>query len=170
MGFFKKLGTAVKKGLKQVSLKNVVKLGTPLLGSIPLVGGGVQQLVSGSSEAHELKKESHRLAEQGKIEEANALSLQAQQMVQTNGAYIGQQVASQFNAFTKGATDEMMAQVSNGTKQIVGSAGANVVDLTIQEWFKKHFTKILLLSGALIGGIWYFRGRKTPRKSTYRRR
>lgn len=170
MGFFKKLGTAVKKGLKQVSLKNVVKLGTPLLGAIPILGGGVQQLVSGASEAHELKKQSQRLAEQGKIEEANALAIQSEQMAQTNGAYLGQQVGAQFNAFTKGATDEMIAQVSNGTKQVVGSAGANVVDLTIQEWLKKHFTKILLVAGALIGGIWYFKGRNTPRKSTYRRR
>ena len=165
------MGNAVKKGMKQVSLKNVIKLGTPLLGSIPILGGVAQSVVSNASQAHDLKKESVKLAQLGKIEESNAMALQAEQLIQTSGAQVGQQVGTQFNAFTKSATNEMKAQISSGTNAIIGGAGATVVDLTIKEWLSKHFTKMLVLLGLSGIAILYFKNRQPSKKTTnYRKR
>ena len=171
MGFFKKMGTAVKKGLKQVSLKNAVKLGTPFLSAIPIFGGAAQTVVSGISEGHELKKQSKILAQQGKIEESNALALQAEQISSASGQIVGQQVGTQYRAFAKGASQELMAQVSTGTQSAIGTAGASVVDFTIKEWFQKHLSKILLVLGASGLAIWYFKNRQpVKRSSNYRRK
>lgn len=167
MGFFKKIGTAVKKGMKQVSFKNIVKVGTPLLGTIPIVGGGIQQVVGNASEAHEMKKQAKKLAEEGKALEAQAAFEQANYLANQSGALVGQQVGSQLNAFTKGTLNELKSQVSQGSKEAVGQAGATVVDLTINEWFKKHWLKLVIGLGALGGVFWYFknRGSKPVRKS-----
>lgn len=170
MGFFKNLGNAVKKGLKQVSLKNIVKIGTPLLGGIPIIGGTAQAIVSNASEAHEMKKQAEKLAQEGKAQEAQAILEQANYLANQSGALVGQQVGSQLNAFTKGAVDEAKAQLSQTSKQVVGGAGATVVDLTIKEWFKMHWLKLLLGLGAIGGIIWYYRKDKTkkPVRKTYR--
>lgn len=170
MGFFKNIGNAVKKGVKQISLKNVVKLGTPLLGSIPVIGGLAQQAVGNASEAHAIKKEAQKMAEQGKAQEALALQQQAEFLAQQSGALVGQQVGSQLNAFTKGATNELKAQISSGTNQVIGQAGATVVDLTITEWFKTHWIKFVIGLGALGGIFWYFKNKDTKKKPTYKRR
>lgn len=166
MGFFKNLGNAVKKGLKQVSLKNIVKIGTPLLGGIPIIGGVAQQVVGNASEAHEMKKQADKLAQEGKQAEALAIQEQAQFLAQQSGALVGQQVGAQLNAFTKGATNELKAQVSAGTNQVIGQAGATVVDLTIKEWFQKHWLKLVVGVGALGGILYYFKNRTSVRKST----
>jgi hypothetical protein len=151
MGFFKKLGTAVKKGMKQVSLKNVVKLGTPLLGAIPIAGGLAQSLVSNISEAHEMKKQAKKLEAEGKQAEALAMQQQAEYLATQSGASVGQQVGGQLNAFAKGAANELKAQIGTTTNQVVGQAGATVVDLTIKEWFQKHWLKLVIALTALSG-------------------
>lgn len=171
MGFFKKMGTAVKKGMKQISLKNIVKLGTPFLSMIPVVGGVVQSTVQGASDAHALKKQSAELAKQGQVEQAQAMALQAEELAQASGAIIGQQVGTQFKAFTKGASKEFMAQTSSAAQSTIGVAGASFVDFTIKEWIMKHLNKILILVGASGLAIWYFKSKKSaPRRSSYRRK
>ncbi|WP_300976890.1 hypothetical protein [Flavobacterium sp.] len=168
MGFFKKIGNAVKKGLKQISLKNIVKIGTPLLGAIPLVGGVVQGAVQNISQAHEMKLEAKRLEEEGKAQEALAMQQQAEFLAQQAGAQVGQQAGGQFKAFTKGAANEFKAQVSDGTNQVIGQAGATVVDLTISQWLKLHWLKIVLALGAIGGLIYYFKN-KDQKKRPVRR-
>lgn len=170
MGFFKNIGNAVKKGLKQVSLKNVVKLGTPLLGSIPIVGGAVHQVVSNASEAHELKKQADKLAKDGKIAEAQAMQQQAEYLATQTGALVGQQVGGQLNAFAKGAVNEAKAQVSQTAKETAGNVGAEIVDLTIKQWFEKHWLKVVLGVGALGGIFLYFRNQKSSKRITLKRR
>jgi len=164
MGFFKKLGTAVKKGMKQVSLKNVVKLGTPLLGAIPIAGGLAQSLVSNISEAHEKKKQAKKLEAEGKHAEALAMQQQAEFLATQSGALVGQQVGGQLNAFAKGAVNEAKAQVSQTAKDTAGNIGAEVVDLTIKQWFEKHWLKLLVGVGALGGLFWYFKNQHPSKK------
>ena len=53
MGFFKKIGKTIKKATRQISLKNAVKIGTPLLSAIPVVGGLAQNVVVCMSVAHD---------------------------------------------------------------------------------------------------------------------
>ncbi|PWA08969.1 hypothetical protein [Flavobacterium laiguense] len=156
MGFFKKIGAAVKKGVKQISLKNIVKVGTPLLSMIPIVGGLAQDVVGGISAAAAKKKEAKQAAEAGRIEEANALNAQANYLASLSGGQVGQQVGAQLNAFTKGVTQEAIAQTSKGFKQDVGLVGANVADSTMTEWLKMHWIKLAVGFGVIGGAIYMF--------------
>ncbi|MFV8323574.1 hypothetical protein [Flavobacterium sp. LS2R12] len=157
MGFFKKLGTAVKKGVKQISLKNIVKVGTPFLSMIPIVGGLAQDVVGGASAAHEAKKQAKQAEQEGKLELAQAYEAQAQALAQQSGAVVGQQAGSVYKAFAKGATNEAIAQVSAGTKEVAGNIGAELADQSIKSWFKKHMTALIVGGVALIGltVVWF---------------
>jgi hypothetical protein len=164
MGFFKKIGTAVKKGLKQVSLKNAIKIGTPLLGAIPMVGGLAQGIVSNISQAHELKKQAEAELQAGNLERANALQQQAQIIASQQGQNFAQPVVSNFNAFTKGATQEFVDSLPNTAKQNAGIAGSTVIDFSIKEWFKKHWTLLAVVGGVIVGAIFFFRKKPTTNR------
>lgn len=170
MGFFKKLGNAVKKGVKQISLKNVVKIGTPLLGAIPLVGGLAQNIVTGISEADAMKKQARQAEEEGRIADALALQQQADYLAKLQGAQVGQQAGSVIKAFTKGATDEMLASASNTSKGFVGNVGASVADQSIKAWFKKHWKKMLIALAAIIAGVYIYKKSKADKKKPINRR
>ena len=164
MSIFKKIGQATKKGLKQISLKNAVKLGTPFLSMIPVVGGVAQTVVQGASEAHELKKQSKQMELLNKQAEAEALQAQAYEKAQISGALVGQQAGSVLKAFTKGATNELMAQSTQAVKQSTGVVGAEAVDWTIKEWFNKHWKHLLIGVAAVVAAIWgykkFFKGNR----------
>ncbi|KFF15082.1 hypothetical protein [Flavobacterium hydatis] len=170
MGFFKKLGNAVKKGVKQISLKNAVKFGTPLLGAIPVVGSTLKDVVTGISEADQLRKQAREAEEQGKLADAQALQQQADYLAQLKGAQVGQQAGGVIKAFTKGATDEMLASVSNTSKEFVGNVGASVADQSIKAWFKKHWKNMLIALCAIIGGVYIYRKSKADKKKSFNRR
>jgi hypothetical protein len=171
MGFFKKIGNAIKKGVKQISLKNVVKLGTPLLSMIPVVGGLAQNVVSGISESHELKKQAQQAEAEGKIAEAQALKQQADFLAAQSGAQVGQVAGTTFKVFTKGAADEALANINQSTKEVVAAAGVTVVDATINGWFKKHWSKLAIGIASLLAVffIWKNMGNKNNRSTKYRR-
>lgn len=166
MGFFKKIGSAVKKGLKQVSLKNVVKLGTPFLSMIPIVGSQVQETVSGLSAAAEAKKQARQAEAQGQIELAQAYQAQADALSSKSGAIVGQNAGSVFKAFTKGATDEGLAQVSNATKQAGGSIVAELADQGIIAWIKKHTTALIFGGLGLVAIIVMWFRKPSPKKGS----
>lgn len=173
MGFFKKIGNAVKKGLKQISLKNAVKIGTPLLGAIPIVGGLVQNTVSGISQAHEMKKEAEKAQAEGKIAEAQALQAQADYIASLSGQKVGQSAGTVFNAFSKGTTEELINTVSQGNKQLAGNVGSAIVDETIKSWFTKHWKKFVIALGVLLSVFLIWKNskkgqRKPIRKTSYR--
>lgn len=166
MSIFTKIGKAVKKGLKQVSIKNAVKFGTPFLSMIPLVGGQVQQTVEGISASAEAKKQARIAEQEGNQAKAQALHDQADALAIQAGANVGQQAGSVINAFSKGATKELVAQASDGLKEASGVAGASVVDSTIKEWFKLHWQ---LLVGVLVGvAALFFFWKKTSHPSKKR--
>jgi hypothetical protein len=175
MGIFKKLGSAVKKGVKQISLKNVVKIGTPLLSMIPMVGGIASTVVGGISDAHAAKKQAKEIQQAQAQADAQALAIQAQQLqeagqqaqaqamqqksialtqksnalAQEAGAMVGQQAGSVFNAFTKGMTNEAILQTNEGFKQSAGIVGASVVNSTMNEWLKSNWWKVAAAAGGL---------------------
>jgi hypothetical protein len=165
MGLFKKIGDAVKKGVKQISLKNIVKLGTPLLSAIPVVGGVAQNVVENLSAAHEAQKQANDAVQAGEAEKAKALQQQADYLASLSGAQVGQQAGSVLNAFSKGVATEAKAQLTTGAKEAIGITGAGIVDNTITEWFKLHWGIIVLAVGGVIGAIFFWnKGSKTTTK------
>lgn len=170
MGLFKKLGNAIKKGVKQISLKNVVKLGTPLLSAIPVVGGLAQSVVSNISASHEAKKQEEAAIKAGNEQQAEYYRQLAEQQALLAGAQVGQQGGSVIKTFTKGATDELIAQTSASTKKVAGDIGAELTDQTIKSWFGLHW-KHLLIGLGVIGGVLFFRksGNNNKRKPQNRR-
>ena len=162
MGLFKNLGNAVKKGVKQISLKNLVKVGTPLLGAIPIFGGMTQGVVQNFSDANEAKKQAKIAKEQGRIADAYALEQQAQYLAtmagQTAGSAVGSIGSKSLKAFSKTVTNELVASAPETFKEVTGIAGASLVDSTIKEWFKKHWLKLAIVFGILSA---YFVWKKT---------
>ncbi|MDI5895828.1 hypothetical protein [Flavobacterium algoritolerans] len=166
MSIFTKIGKAVKKGVKQISLKNLVKVGTPFLSMIPLVGGQVQQTIEGVSASAEAKKQAKIAEAQGQAELAKAYQAQADALAQTAGQNVGQQVGTVFNAFAKGATKEATAQISTGAKEVAGNIGADLADESIKSWIKKHMTALIVAGVALVAGvvIWWQKSKSKPKK------
>lgn len=170
MGLFKKIGSAIKKGVKQISLKNVVKLGTPLLSMIPIAGGLAQNVVEGISASHEAKKLAKKAEEEGNLALAQAYQAQADQLASTSGAIVGQQTGNVLSAFAKGAKDEMVATASAGIKTTAGEVGAEIADQSIKAWFIKHWWHLGLALIAIIGGIFVFKRGSNDNRSRGRRR
>jgi hypothetical protein len=168
MGFFKKIGTAIKKGVKQVSLKNIVKIGTPLLGAIPVFGGLAQNVVSNLSDAHAMKKQAEAELQAGNVERANALAQQAEILANQQGQTVATVANTNLNAFAKGATDKLLSNVPVVYSQTAGIVGATVVDSSIKEWFKMHW-QMLTVGLVAIGGVIYFFKNRTPAKKTYKK-
>ena len=121
MGFFKKIGGFVKKATKQISFKNLVKVG----GMFDPTG-----LVSGMQNAHYEKK---ALQEQAKAE-AEAMA-QANAMVKSS-PNIGDVLI--------GAAGGALTSAGNvlGGSSTAGQAGATLVDNTLSTWFKQNWLKV----------------------------
>lgn len=131
MGFFKKIGKAIKKGTKQISFKNLVKVG----GMIDPTG-----IVSGMQDAHYMKKEAKAQEALGNQQMADYYNQQAQLMANNQGVKLANTVAN-----TKLGQDLL-----NGA---VGGAGAQVADFSIKVWFQKHWQKLAIGGGLLVGVI-----------------
>lgn len=157
MGLFKKIGSAIKKGVKQISLKNVVKIGTPLLSMIPIVGGLAQNVVGGISASHEAKKQEQAALEAGNQAQAEYYAQQAQVLAQQAGAQVGQVAGSTLKTFSKGATDELIAQASDNTKMVAGNFASAVADEGIKTWFTKHWHHLLIGLGVIFGGFFLYK-------------
>lgn len=142
MSFFKKIGNSVKKGVKQVSFKNLVKVGS-MIDPTGLVGG-IQS-------AHYAKKEAKELEAQGRAEEAAYMA----QLANQQATQAGQNLASY--AMNKSVVQSAL----NGA---IGGAGADVVGLTAKTWFSRHWQKLAIGAGALIGVIAFMRMRKNGAK------
>lgn len=128
MGFFKKIGNAIKKGVKQVSFKNLVKVG----GMLDPTG-----LVSGMQNAHYEQKAAKKAEAEGKAYEAELLRQQASQTANNAGSQFGQYVANK-------------SIVSDAVQAAIGGAGSQVVDLTAKSWFQKHWQKLVIALGAVV--------------------
>lgn len=177
MSVFKKIGNAVKKGVKQISLKNAVKLGTPFLSAIPVVGGVAQSVVSNMSMAHEAKKAEQQALKAeadaikaGNEAQAEAYRQQAEQqrlIAQANAKLAGQETGAlaggTIKTFAKGATDELLAQASDSTRIIAGKVGTDLADETIKAWFLKHWKHLLIAVGVIVAGLFFWKKSNKPK-------
>ena len=166
MSVFTKIGKAVKKGTKQISLKNLVKVGTPFLSMIPLVGGGLQTTVQGLSDASAMKKQAR---EQNDMQ----MALEAQVKAQEASKVFNETMPSIGSAFVKKTVEGLYDKVSDDVKTNVAKVGADMTDLTISAWLKKHLTALLISGGVLIAGVVYWmskpKRRTAVRRTSYRR-
>ncbi|MDQ8014466.1 MAG: hypothetical protein REI96_18605 [Flavobacterium nitrogenifigens] len=163
MGFFKKIGKAVKK---TVSFKNLVKIATPVMGAIPFVGGTLQNVSEGLQASHEAKKQAQR------DNDAQAYA-QAQQQEQQVLSYAGKSVGAIAGAgtqtFVQGLTEGIYNGASNGVKQGLGTVASEVADSALSAWFKKHWKHLLIALG-VIGGFLFIRNSSGNNSRKTRRR
>jgi len=157
MGFFKKIGTAIKKN---VSFKNLVKVATPIMGAIPFVGGAVQNISQNLQDAHEAKKANNAAQAEYNNQQALALASQTAGAVANAGSQI----------FAKAVTTGINDGLSTGFVQGSGQVGATVVSSTIKVWFQRNWKIVLGAVAGLIALIWFIRrdrnnsGRRVARK------
>lgn len=170
MGFFKNIGKGIKKN---VSFKNLVKVATPIMGAIPIVGGTVQNISQKLQDANQAKKDAQNAQNEydRQVAEAREAELKAQAYA-TAGNTVGAVVNSGAQLFAKGVTEGAYAGLSTGAQQGLGTVGAEVADRTIAAWFKKHWKHILIGLG-VIGGIWFIKNHndnRNPRRRVQQRR
>ncbi|MCD9573950.1 hypothetical protein [Flavobacterium] len=157
MGFFKKIGTAIKKN---VSFKNLVKVATPIMGAIPFVGGAVQNISQNLQDAHEAKKANNAAQAEYNNQQALAVASQTAGAVANAGSQI----------FAKAVTTGINDGLSTGFVQGSGQVGATVVSSTIKVWFQRNWKIVLGAVAGLIALIWFLRrdrnnsGRRVARK------
>ena len=163
MGFFKKIGKAIKKN---VSFKNLVKIATPVMGAIPFVGGQVQNISEGLQASHEAKKQAKR------DNDAQALAMaeqQQQQILSYAGQSAGAVVGAGAQTFFQGVTEGAYNGTSKGVKQGLGTVGADIADSTLMAWLKKHW-KHLLIGLGVIGGVLFIRSSSNNNNRKFRRK
>lgn len=157
MGFFKKIGTAIKKN---VSFKNLVKVATPIMGAIPFVGGTVQNISQNLQDAHEAKKANNAAQAEYNNQQALAVASQTAGAVANAGSQI----------FAKSVVTGINDGLSAGFVQGTGQVGATVVSSTIKVWFQRNWKIVLGAVAGLIALIWFIRrdrnnsGKRVARK------
>lgn len=170
MGFFKKIGKAIKKN---VSFKNLVKVATPLMGAIPIAGGLVQSISENAQAAHQAKKDAEALKAQGDYQAAQDAEMRAQalqvQVASATSAGLGAVANAGSQMLAKGISEGAWAGTSTGVKQTLGNVGADIADNTITAWFKKHW-KHILIGLTVIGAIYLIRknSNRGPRLAGFR--
>jgi hypothetical protein len=144
MGFFKKIGNAIKKN---VSFKNLVKVATPIMGAIPFVGGAVQNISQNLQDAHEAKKANN--AAQAEYNNQVALA--------TAGQAVGAVAGAGANIFGQAVMNGVNDGLSTGLVQGSGQVGATVLTSTIKVWFQRNWKILLGAVAGLIALIWLIR-------------
>ncbi|PWB22556.1 hypothetical protein [Flavobacterium sp. HTF] len=157
MGFFKKIGQAIKKN---VSFKNLVKIATPIMGAIPFVGGAVQNISQNLQDAHEAKKANNA----AQAEYNNQLALA--QAGQVTGAVAN----AGANMFAKGVMEGVNNGLSAGVVEGGGQIGATMVSSTIKVWFNKNWKIVVGALAGIIALVWYLRRDKNGRSTRARKR
>lgn len=170
MGFFKKIGKAIKKVTKKISFKNIVKLGA----SLDPTG-----IVGGIQASHEAKKEEKRaLAEQKaaeleyqkQLEAQNAAEAEKQRQImeqakqqaeyqrmvvatntQAVGGKVGLVAGSIAGQIGNSALQSGLQQIDQNLQTGLAQAGANIANQSMTEWLKMHWWKLVL--GVVIVGL-----------------
>ena len=167
MGFFKNIGKAIKKN---VNLKNVLKIATPLMGAIPFVGGFVQTTAQGLQDAHAAKKAEkdaqneydRQVAQQQQQMAQNQVNENLNQMAYVASASTGKVVG---DALMKGVNDGLSSGFVSGSGQV----GATVVTSTLKVWFQRNWKIVAGSVAGLIALIWFIRrdsgnSRRVPKR------
>lgn len=157
MGFFKKIGSAIKKN---VSFKNLVKVATPIMGAIPFVGGTVQNISQNLQDAHEAKKAN----KQAEADYNNQLA------IASAGQTVGAVANAGANIFGKAVMTGVNDGLSTGFVQGSGQVGSTILSSTIKVWFQRNWKIVLGAVAGLIALIWFIRrdrnnsGKRVARK------
>jgi hypothetical protein len=162
MGFFKKIGKAIKKN---VSFKNLVKVATPIMGAIPFVGGTVQNISEGLQASHEAKKQARR---DNDAQAAAIAEQQQQQVLSYAGQSVGAIAGAGAQTFFQGVTEGAYNGTSKGVKQGLGTVGADIADSTLMAWFKKHWKHLLIALGVVVGVLYIRSSNNNNNKSKSR--
>ena len=150
MGFFKKIGGFVKKATKQISFKNLVKVGSAF---------DPTGIVSGMQASHEAQKQEKAQAQ------ADAQA-QAEYNATLQRANVG------IKDIANGALGGALSGAGNvlaGTPQ-AGQIGSTLVDNTANAWLKKNWLKLV---GGILGTVtvvFVFVKMLGSKRPTYRRR
>ncbi|WP_286968249.1 hypothetical protein [Flavobacterium sp. UBA4854] len=167
MGFFKSIGKAIKKN---VSFKNLVKVATPIMGAIPIVGGAVQNISQNLQDSHEAKKAAQNAQNEYDRQVAEQLAQQkANEAYQIAGQTVGAVANSGGQIFAKAVTEGAYAGLGTGAQQGLGTVGAEVADSTIKAWFKKHW-KHILIGLSVVGAIYLIRKHNSDKRPRSRAR
>lgn len=158
MGFFKKIGRGIKKGSKQISFKNAVKLAGNVASSLPGIGGIAGSAILSAQDAHYAKKAQAQAENEAKAQAANEALLNAQGNLNNATNLIGQSIGS-------GALNSAWGGVNQGIKTGVSKVGADVMQASLMTWLKKHWYMVV---GALV--LIFFVSRFATRKPSTRRR
>ncbi|GEL11815.1 hypothetical protein SAMN05192550_2809 [Flavobacterium glycines] len=163
MGFFKNIGNTIKKATKQISFKNIVKLGASL-DPTGIAGGVVASIQAKKEEKKALAEQKKAEAEyqkqlelQNQAEAKKQLELmeqakqnaEYQRMViasntQAVGGKIGIVAGSIGGQITKEALAQAGQQVNADLQTGLAKAGATMANQTMNEWLKMHWWKVLL--------------------------
>ena len=177
MGFFKKIGSTIKKN---VSFKNIVKVTSKFGSFIPIIGGPLSSVVGTLSDNHESKKFQRQQNEQQSLAQADydkALQLaQSQGSTPSEAQKIASDVMVSRNpnireVLTAGAGGALTS-IGNvlGGSSTIGNTGATIVDSTISSWLKKNWLKMI---GFILGSttiIFIFIKILGNKSTKYRRR
>ncbi|WP_374172733.1 hypothetical protein [Flavobacterium tructae] len=165
MGFFKKIGKAIKKN---VSFKNLVKIATPIMGAIPFVGGTLQNVSEGLQASHQAKKDAKAMKdEQERLIAEQAAESMKQQTLNYAGDNFGAIVDAGAQMVSKAVVNGAYSGTSKGLKEGAANVAADMADLSLSAWFKKHLNHILI-AGAALGAIYLIRNKSSVRNSRRR--
>ena len=131
MGFFKKIGGFVKKATKQISFKNLVKIGA---------GFDPTGIVGGLQASHEAKKQEQADAHA----QAQAQAQYDQQIAMQKNPNIGEILTGGLGGALQGAGNVLAGSTS------AGNTGATLIESTTNAWFKRNWLKLV---GGVLGAV-----------------
>lgn len=167
MGFLKNVGKTIKKASKQISLKNVVKLATKF-DPTGIAGGVVDSIQAKKDEKKALLEQQKAQADYDKaieqnnqfeaikqaqlMEVAKQNALVQRQIVATNNQAVGGKIGLVAGSIGGDISREVIKtasqQIDQNVQLGIAQAGANIANLTLNEWLKLHWWKLLV---AIIG-------------------
>lgn len=183
MGFFKKIGKAIKKVTKQVSLKNVVKIASSF-DPTGISRGVIDSIQAKKDEKKALQEQQAAQLEYDKqVAAANEAEAQRQkeimekaskeaeyqrQLLATSKQAVGGKIGIVAGTIAGGIANQALQtaseQVDKDFKTGVAKAGASMADSTINEWLKVNWWKVLLVVIGLGLGIKMLVGGKPQRR------
>jgi hypothetical protein len=163
MGFFKNIGKTIKKASKQISLKNVVKIASSF-DPTGIAGGVIGSIQAKKDEKKALLEQQKAQAEYDKqillqneaeakkqmeiVEQAKAQAEYQRQLMASNtqavGGKIGVVVGSIGGSIGKEVLRTASENIDKDLQTGIAKAGANLANLTLNEWLKLQWWKVLL--------------------------
>jgi hypothetical protein len=163
MGFFKKIGASIKKVTKQISLKNVLKVASSF-DPTGLSGGVLASIQAKKDEKAALLEQEKAQAEYDSqvlannqeeakkyaelVEKAKAEAEYQRMVIATNNQAIGGKIGLVGGSIVGQIGNEALKtgiqQIDENVKKGLAQSGSELANLTITEWLKEHWWKLLV--------------------------